>query len=72
MKNKSRHLISLIIFFILFFPACKPASEERRKQEVQDSVRIDEERRQLIERANRMLENQDGEKQPSDTLDNTR
>jgi hypothetical protein len=61
-KKVVRILLPLFLFaFILMF-ACRPSSpDDRRQSEVQDSIRLEEERRELIERANRMLESREAE-----------
>ena len=51
---------------LIFLPAlaglllsCGPSAEERRQQEIQDSIQLEEDRRNLLDRANHMLEGED-------------
>jgi uncharacterized membrane protein len=69
MKNRLSHFVAMLLIIILSgLAACRPSSEERRNLEIQDSlrqaqenIRLEEERRDLIERANRMLESREQE-----------
>ncbi len=55
-KNNSIFL-SVTLFFLILFTSCGPSAEEKRIQEKEDSIRLENERRELIDRANRMYEN---------------
>lgn len=54
-----RTLFSGIIFSFLtlglLLSSCGPSAEERRQQEIRDSIKLEEDRRKLIERANEMF-----------------
>jgi hypothetical protein len=67
-KSVSRIWVSfafLFIFFI-FLSACGPTAEQQEKQRLEDSIRLDEERRELLERTGRMLDSISAA--PADTL----
>ncbi|MBW6478381.1 MAG: hypothetical protein K0B37_03065 [Bacteroidales bacterium] len=54
-----------ILFLAIFFISCGPSSEEKRQQEIEDSIQLEKDRRELLERAGRLFET------PSDTLSET-
>jgi hypothetical protein len=49
--------------------ACGPSAEERRSQEIQDSIRLEQERQELIERANRILEGREQDDDDDNVVD---
>lgn len=51
-----------ILFLALFFISCGPSSEQKRQQEIEDSIQLEKDRRELLDRAGRLFET------PSDTL----
>jgi len=44
----------LFAFFIL--TGCGPSADQRRQQEIEDSIQLEKDRRELLERASKMLE----------------
>lgn len=57
MTNRITKIASLGVFVLsLFLYSCGTSSEEQRKQEIEDSLRLEKERRELLDRANRMFE----------------
>jgi hypothetical protein len=54
-----------ILFLALLFVSCGPSAEERRQQEIEDSIQLEKDRRELLDRAGRLFET------PSDTLSET-
>lgn len=62
MKN---YIYPLLIAFCLalLFTSCGPSAEDRRRQEIEDSLKLETDRRQLLEKANSMILS------PSDTTD---
>ena len=54
-----------ILFLVLFFISCGPSSEQKRQQEIEDSIQLEKDRRELLDRAGRLFET------PSDTLSET-
>lgn len=60
-------LLPAIAFFAIIFTACGPSKEQQRQQAIEDSIRLEEDRRNLLERANQMLETREeaGEEQAS-------
>jgi hypothetical protein len=65
-KNHFLRNLTLIIFVmgIFFLQSCM-RGESRREDSVQDSIRIEQQRREALERANRLLE----EGEPEDTAE---
>ena len=63
-----RHLALLIFLFlfILSLTSCGPGAEQREQQRIEDSLRLDMERRELLERTGRMLDSISTP--PADTL----
>jgi hypothetical protein len=62
--NKKFKFITIALSAVFLFTglACnRPSSDDRRQSETQDSIRLEQERQDLIERANRMLEGRDQE-----------
>ncbi|TVQ89304.1 MAG: hypothetical protein EA393_07110 [Bacteroidetes bacterium] len=55
--------IFVFIFFIMILSACGPSEEERRQQEIEDSIQLEKDRRELLDRAGRIFES------PEDTID---
>lgn len=51
-----KNVILLLFGFSLLFYSCGPSSEEQRKQEIEDSLKLEQDRRELLERANKMME----------------
>lgn len=62
MKKKLLRFFSIVISLILMY-SCGPSSESQRDQEISDSIRLDQERKELLERANKVLESS-----PKDTV----
>lgn len=62
--------VSIVLFATLM--ACGPSAEERRQQEIADSLQLEQDRVDLLERANRLLESAggtaDAKKDDKDTL----
>lgn len=57
MNNRLTKIASLGIFVLsIFLYSCGPSAEEQRQQEIEDSLRLEKDRRELLERANRMFE----------------
>lgn len=57
MTNRITKIASLGVFVLsLFLCSCGTSSEEQRQQEIQDSLRLEKERRELLNRANQMFE----------------
>ncbi len=74
--NRFAHYIISFILFLFLAPAlilsgCGPSSEERERQRVEDSLQLEADRRELLERANRMFESSDPEddEAPNDNED---
>jgi hypothetical protein len=65
MKTRVLAFISIKILIFILLVSCGPSAEEQRQQEIEDSIRLENDRRELIERANRMFESGSG-----DTLEN--
>jgi len=66
MKNLVSFATAFVfIFLIIFLSACGPSAEERRQQEIEDSIQLEKERRELLDRAGRIFES------PEDTIDQT-
>ncbi|MFN2394606.1 MAG: hypothetical protein ABR597_02850 [Bacteroidales bacterium] len=53
------------LFLVLLFVSCGPSAEEQRQQEIEDSLQLEKDRRELLDRAGRLFET------PSDTLSET-
>jgi hypothetical protein len=69
MANSIFRLLALFIFLfllILSFTSCGPSAEQREQQRIEDSLRLDMERRELLERTGRMLDSISTP--PADTL----
>jgi hypothetical protein len=49
----------LVLFIAITLFSCGPSHDERRYQELQDSIELEIDRRELLERANRMLNTPD-------------
>ncbi len=47
---------TFLFIFLVLLSACGPTAEQQEKQRLQDSIRLDEERRELLERTGRMLD----------------
>ncbi len=57
MMNRITKIAGLGIFVLsLFLYSCGPSAEERRQQEIEDSLKLEQDRRELLDRANRMFE----------------
>ncbi len=61
MAMKKRFFFSLLVtlgFFSgsLIFSGCGPSAEERRQAEIEDSLQLEKDRRELLERAGRMFD----------------
>ncbi len=57
MKIRVTRIVTLSVFVLsLLMYSCGTSSEERRQQEIEDSLRLEKERRDLLERANRMFQ----------------
>ena len=52
---RSRVLLVLFVYSALL-SACGPTAREREEQRLEDSIQLDEERRQLLERTGQMLD----------------
>jgi hypothetical protein len=66
----TRYIIALL-FAIFILTACGPSAEQRRQQEIEDSIQLEKDRRELLERAGRMLETPTktaGEENDKDTI----
>ncbi len=58
MKKKLIKLFSfLMIFSFVILLSCGPSAQSRRDNEVQDSLELEQERKELLNRANKILEN---------------
>jgi hypothetical protein len=69
MANSIFRLLALFTFLfllILSFTSCGPSAEQREQQRIEDSLRLDMERRELLERTGRMLDSISTP--PADTL----
>ncbi len=68
-NNFRKHItnISLVILIqiltLTLLSSCGPSAEEQRQQEIEDSIQLEKDRRDLLERANRMFD------APADTLE---
>ncbi len=57
MSNRITKIASLGVFVLsLFLYSCGPSADEQRQQEIEDSLRLEKERRELLDRANQMFE----------------
>jgi len=57
--KRSLFRVSAIIFSfsaLMFFTACGPTAQQREEQRIEDSLRLDLERRELLERTGRMID----------------
>lgn len=66
MKKIFSSAFAFIIIFpalILTFTSCGPSAEQRRQQEIEDSLQLEKERRDLLDRAGKVFET------PADTND---
>ncbi len=64
MKNRMlSFLFGFVLLFSVAFTSCGPSAEEQRKQEIEDSLRLEEERRQLLDRANQMMDKKEEDEQ---------
>ncbi len=54
-KNFFPQLLLVLFLAAFLIPSCGPSAEERRQQEIRDSIQLEEDRRRLIERANEMF-----------------
>jgi PBP1b-binding outer membrane lipoprotein LpoB len=70
-KMIKRINILLITVVLLILAGCRTSSDERRGQGVNDSIKLDDERRELIERANRMLESAEQENDSESSEDSS-
>lgn len=48
--------IFAFLFAIFILTSCGPSADQRRQQEIEDSIQLEKDRRELLERAGRMLE----------------
>lgn len=57
-QQKSRKALFLLLLFVApsFFGGCGPSDRERRQQAIEDSLKLDQERRQLLERTGEMID----------------
>ncbi|MFN3556278.1 MAG: hypothetical protein ACK4VN_09975 [Bacteroidales bacterium] len=53
MKKFSFLIVLMLVVWV--FVSCGPSAEERRQQEIEDSIKLEEDRRKLLERANTMF-----------------
>ena len=51
------------ITLALLLSSCGPSAEERQQQEIRDSIKLEEDRRKLIDRANEMFSPEEIEKE---------
>ncbi|MDX9940675.1 MAG: hypothetical protein RBS53_00490 [Bacteroidales bacterium] len=58
MKHNILKIFGLISLFFLpaFFTACGPSAKQREQQAKEDSIRLDRERQELLERAGTMID----------------
>jgi PBP1b-binding outer membrane lipoprotein LpoB len=70
-KMIKRINILLITVVLLILAGCRTSSDERSGQGVNDSIKLDDERRELIERANRMLESAEQENDSESSEDSS-
>ncbi|TVQ12853.1 MAG: hypothetical protein EA361_10455 [Bacteroidetes bacterium] len=57
MNIRVTRIVTLSVFVLsLLMYSCGTSSEERRQQEIEDSLRLEKERRELLDRANRMFQ----------------
>lgn len=62
MKKKLVKLHSLLmIFSLIMLVSCGPSAQSKRDDEVQDSLEMEQERLELLDRANKILENNTSE-----------
>lgn len=64
-KNLFSALGFLFLTISVLLTSCGPSAEEQRLQEIEDSIQLEKDRRELLDRAGRLFET------PSDTLSGT-
>lgn len=67
MKKNTFKTLALIALSFIWFTSCGPSAEERRQQEIKDSIQLEKDRRELLERANRMLDTTSSEPDEQET-----
>lgn len=69
LKNMKKSISPAFIFVIIFtaitltFASCGPSAEQRRQQEIKDSLQLEKDRRDLLDRAGKVFET------PADTAE---
>jgi hypothetical protein len=66
-----RFFSAMVISCSFLLYSCGPSSESQREQEIKDSILLEQERRELLNRASKVLENSehDAEVMEVDSLD---
>ena len=64
-----RFLSIVMVATLTMMYSCGSSSESQREQEINDSIKLEQERRELIDRANKVLEK--AEKDSTDTESDT-
>jgi hypothetical protein len=78
MKNNTQTVFSsfpvfaLLLVIVFFMVSCGSSTNEQRQQEIRDSIKLEQDRKELLERANKLLESdgKTGKKEDDSTPEN--